>query len=444
MTLQTKPDETSLAYLRRYEAARDGLPGSADWIGALRDTAAEAFAGRGLPTRKVEDWKYTDLAPVRKVAFGDAPADITVTRESLPALLHGRDAQLRMVFVNGRYVPELSTLSDLPDGVRLTNLRQALVDNPALLDDRLGRGLPIDAAPLAALNTAFMEDGVVLLLDDEAILDLPLELLYVGTGGETPPVYHPRNLIVAGKRARVTVIEHHVGLCIGAYFANVATEIVAEDGAIVRHCVTQDESRDAFHVATTHATVGKDALYDSFVFAHGGAVARNEIRVDLAGAGADCRLIGAYLGQGSQVLDNTSVIDHRVADTTSKELYKGVLDGKARGVFQGRIVVHPDAQRTDGQQMNRALLLSDGAEIDSKPELEIFADDVKCAHGATVGELDADALFYLRARGVPEPQARRLLIEAFLGEVIDAVAITGMRLSLEDQVARWMSRRDDR
>ncbi|MEM9683663.1 MAG: Fe-S cluster assembly protein SufD [Pseudomonadota bacterium] len=444
MTLQNKPDQTSIAFVSRYEEARGNLLGAADWIAHLRDDAARSFSGQGLPTRRVEDWKYTDLAKLRGVAFDGAAEPGPVTQASLPALLFGRDSKLRMVFVNGRFDADLSTIGTLPDGVRLMSLREALVSAPELLEGRVGATLPLDDAPLAALNTAFMSDGVVLQLDDGANLAEPLEILAVGTGGEAPPVYHPRNLIIAGKNAHATVVEHHVGLCIGAYFSNIATEIIVDDGAILRHCVVQDESRDAFHIATTHATVGQDAQYDNFAFALGGAVSRNEIRVKLAGAGADCRLSGAYLGRGSQVIDNTSVIEHAVADTTSKELFKGVLDGKARGVFQGKIVVQPDAQRTDGQQMNRALLLSDGAEIDSKPELEIFADDVKCAHGATVGELDSDALFYMRARGVPEAQARRLLIEAFLGEVIDAVALTGMRLSLEDNVSRWMNRKDDR
>jgi Fe-S cluster assembly protein SufD len=440
MTVQTISDDAGRALLEPYQALKPSLPGAgADWLADLRDDGATAFGARGLPTPKVEDWRYTSLAPLARTAFDWHEPDAALDAARLPALVYGRESACRLVLVNGRLRRDLSTLDGLPDGATLLGFAEAAADRPALLHDALGGAGALGDQPFAALNTAFMRDGFVLDLEPGVVMDRPVEVLAVGTGGAQPPVYHPRNLIVAGADSRATVIEHHVGLCIGAYFANVVTEIIARDGAVVRHCKVQDESREAFHIAATNARIGRGAMLDSFAFAIGGRLSRNEIRVTLAEPGAHCRLHGAYLMRGTQHCDNTTVIDHAAPETNSHELYKGVLDDQASGVFQGKIVVQPDSQKIDGHQMNRALLLSDKATINSKPELKIYADDVKCSHGATAGELDDDALFYLRSRGVPEPQARRLLVEAFLNEVIDGIALTGMRLPLEQNVARWMT-----
>ncbi len=441
MTVQTIPDDASRAFLKPYDALKPDLPGAAtDWLAGLRDDGAAAFRQRGFPTHKVEDWRYTSLAPLTRAEFDWHAPDAALDAGQLPALVFGRDSSCRLVLVNGRLRRDLSTVAGLPDGATLMGFAEAAAERPELLRDALGSESPLADQPLTALNTAFMADGFVLHLADGVVLEQPVEILSVGTGGSTPPLYHPRNLIVAGADSRATVIEHHVGLCLGAYFANVVTEIVAGDGSIVRHCKVQDEAREAFHIAATNAHVGRGAMFDSFVFAVGGLLSRNEIRVTLAEPGAHCRLHGAYLMRGRQHCDNTTVIDHAAPETNSHELYKGVLDDEASGVFQGKIVVRPDSQKIDGHQMNRALLLSDKAQINSKPELVIYADDVKCSHGATAGELDDDAMFYLRSRGVPEAQARRLLVEAFLNEVIDGIALAGMRMPLEQNVARWMAR----
>jgi Fe-S cluster assembly protein SufD len=357
----------------------------------------------------------------------------------LRGVTFGREAGNRLVFVNGRLRDDLSSLRQLSRGIELLGLAEALESRPQLVEAHLGRAPGLANHPFAALNAAFAADGYVLHIAPEARSEAPIEILWIGSGADKPPVYHPRNLVVLGKGAHATVIEHHVGLCIGAYFSDSITEIALGEGAVLRHCKVQDESREAFHIAATGAALADGAHYDSFVFSAGARLARNEIHVSLAGRRAHCRLNGAYLGRGEQVVDHTTVIDHVSPETSSRELYKGVLDGRARGVFQGRIAVRADAQKADGQQMNRALLLSDKAEINSKPELEISADDVKCSHGATAGELDDLSLFYLRSRGIPEAEARRLLVEAFLAEVIDAVALAGMRLTLEHNIARWMA-----
>jgi Fe-S cluster assembly protein SufD len=433
----SKLDETSALYLERFRDAEATLPGSdRKWLADLRAAAANDFAQRGLPTPRIEAWKYTNLNALKKVDFSWLPEAAQVDKGSLPALVYGRESQHRLVFVNGAYRADLSDFNALPDAVEVLSFADALTSRPDLLETHLGRlG---GGQPLAALNAALMRDGYVLRIPEGVTVDEPIEVLWVGTGGERPPAYHPRNLILAEAGSRATVIEHHVGLCIGGYFSNVVTEVEVGPGAILRHAKIQDESREAFHIATTNARVDADGLFDSFALLLGGKLSRNEIHVVLDAEGADCRLNGAYLMKGDQHCDTTTFIDHAKPKTTSKELYKGVLDGRARGVFQGKIIVRPGAQQSDGQQMNRALLLSPDAEIDSKPELEIYADDVKCSHGATAGEIDAEQLFYLRARGIPDTQARRLLVEAFLGEVIDGIALAGMRRPLEETVAHWM------
>lgn len=438
------------AYLRNYPVADDGAHGVApEWLQQLRHAGAEQFRARGLPTVRVEAWKYTNLNPLRGQGFAlAANADAPIDRGFLPTLVIGKRPPYRLVFVNGAYRGDLSTISELPAGARLLSLAEAISKYPDLLREKLGRIAPPDASGTLALNTAFAQDGYVLHLAAGISIDDPIEIVFIGAGGAqgAPPVYYPRSLLVAESGSRVTLVEYHLGYAGavgqgGIYFSNAVTEVHAEAGSIVRHCKVQDESLAAFHLASTHAHLGRDARYDNFSFALGARLSRNELHVKLAAPGADCRLNGAYLMHHEQHVDHTLVVDHAAPHTSSKQLYKGVLDDKARGVFQGKIIVRPAAQKADGQQLSRALLLSSQAEIDTKPELEILADDVKCSHGATAGELDESALFYLRARGIPEDQARRLLIEAFLYEVIDGMALSALRMPLEQSVARWMDER---
>jgi Fe-S cluster assembly protein SufD len=438
--MTTLAQTQAAAYLDRYAGGRARAAEAATaWLGGWRRAGADAFRAAGFPTAKTEAWRYTPLAGLLAGEFSiDAPA-APLDAARLKGVVFGREAANRLVFVNGKLRADLSALTRLAPGIELMSFAEALERRPDLVEARAGQAPGLGQHPFGALNAAFAADGFVLALAPGARAEAPIEIVHIGAGAENPPVYHPRNLIVAGAGAHATVIEHHVGLCIGAYFANSVTEIALGEGAVLRHCKVEDEAREAFHIAYTGAALAEGAHYDSFVFSIGGRLARNEIHVALGGRRAQCRLNGAYLARGEQVLDHTTVIDHASPETSSRELYKGVLDGRARGVFQGRITVRPGAQKADGQQMNRALLLSDKAEINSKPELEISADDVKCSHGATAGELDDQSLFYLRSRGIPEAEARRLLVEAFLAEVIDAVALAGMRLTLEHNIARWMA-----
>lgn len=451
---------TDRDFAGRFGAAADGLPGAGlPWLATLRRAGLERFAAGGLPTPRTEDWKYTNLRALEAQEFVPAPMSATVNgveAGALPSLLPQGQAAHRLVFVNGRLRTDLSDAGALPKGVVIAGLADLLEREPALVEPHLGvlgLGLGDDGKsggrPFLALNTAAAGDGYVVFLPDGAELEIPVAIVFASTAADGGPVAcHPRNLIVAGAGSRATVLEQHVQLAGGAgegggggYFANSVTEIVLGEGAALVHLKLQDEGAGAFHIASTEARVAAGASYDNFSLSLGARLARNEIRVRLAGADARCALAGAYLAGGRQHTDTTTVIDHAEPDTASREVYKGVLDGTARAVFQGRITVHPDAQRSDGHQLNRALLLSDGAEIDSKPALEVFADDVKCSHGATVGEIDDEALFYLRTRGVPEAEARAMLVAAFIDEVLEEIADPvlrdGFRARVAGRLAAW-------
>jgi len=427
----------------RYQAVAGALPGgSLPWLAERRQAGIERFQAQGLPTRRIEEWKYTNLDELRRVPFEPAkPVANGISTGTLPTLV---GAEHRLVFVNGHLRRDLCAICMPPQGATISSLSQALATTPELVEAHLGTaraGENGEDAPFIALNDAFHTDGLFLHLKPGVDLDSVIEVIHVSVGQSGPVFQHPRNLIVAEAGAHATVLEHYIGFGQSPTLANAATEVILGEGAGVRHCKVQAEAPEAFHIAMLEAKLAKNAAFDSFYFASGAKLSRNEIRVTLDGEGADCRLFGAYMMKDRQHADHTTFIDHAKPHTTSREVYKGVLDDKARAVFQGLILVRPDAQKIEGHQLNRTLLLSDGAEIDTKPELKIFADDVKCSHGATAGELDGDALFYLRSRGIPENEARGLLVEAFLHEVIDGIAMSGLREPLGDRVARWMGTR---
>lgn len=426
-------------FIEQYAACKAGLPGAAmPWLCDLREAGIERFASLGLPGPRAESWKYTNLNPLRKVNFTPT-AGGAVSIDELPSLFPHGGSGHRLVFVEGRFRAEHSTLGALPEGVRIGSLAEALERDPEGIAAHLGRIGTAEDQAMLALNTAMMGDGLLLHIARGVTIDLPIEVVFVGAGGPTPLSYHPRNLIVLEPNSRATIVEHHAGLGAGVYFANTGTEIQIGEGAALHHYKVQEESPLAFHVATTQAHLERDAVYDSFTLTTGARLSRNEISVRLAGTGADCHLNGAYLLRGGQHGDTTTVIDHLAERTTCHEVFKGVVDDSARAVFQGRIVVHPGAQKANGHQLSKALLLSDRAEVDTKPELEIYADDVKCSHGATTGDLDHDALFYLRSRGIPEETARHMLIEAFLADTINQIAAEGLCPALMASVGHWLS-----
>ena len=426
------------AFVEDFAARKAGLPGAGlPWLAELRAAGLERFQSLGWPTPRTEDWKYTSLRPLEKVAF-EAPGNGAVGIDRLPSLLPAGAGEHRLVFVNGRFRADISALGGLPEGATLTSLAAQLEESPEALAETLGRVGVGERQPLLALNTAMMGDGLLLRVGRGVALEAPIEVIFIAAAADRALAFHPRNLIVLEPGSRAVVIEHHLGIGQTPTFANTATEIDLGEGAVLRHYKMQAEGPEAFHINTLHARVGRDAHYDAFGMSLGGRLSRNEICVGLDGQGADCHLNGAYLMRGRQHCDNTTVIEHLVPHTSCREVFKGVLDDAARAVFRGRIVVHRDAQKSDGHQLSKVLLLSDKAEIDAKPELEIYADDVLCSHGATVGDLDHDALFYLRARGLPEARARNLLIEAFLTETIETITVEDLRPAFLASIADWL------
>lgn len=428
---------TAVSFLDGGLSGNRALPGDGlDWLKARREAGAERFGKLGLPTQKLESWKYTRLRPLDDTAYtpiADA-ADATEVKD-LPSI---GDVAGRLVFVNGRLRQDLSDVNDLPEGVRFGSLEDALAENPEWAEKHIGSVVDDTDQAMLALNDAMMDSGFVLHVAKGVALTKPLEVIYVGGLTEQPAAYFPRNLIVLDANAQATLVKHHIGRGVGAYFANAATEIDVADGAILKHYKVQAESMQATHVTTEHARVGRDATYECFQLSIGGLLSRTEARITLAGEGAHCGFNGAYMMRGNEHCDNTSYIDMAVPHTTCKQVYKGVLDDEARAVFQGKINVARDAQKADGRMLNKTLLLSDSAEIDTKPELEIYADDVQCAHGATTGQLDQTALFYLRSRGIPEALARNMLVQSFLGDALDEITDEHVREVFMDRVVHWL------
>jgi len=431
-------DATPSTYEDRFLARRGDLPGAGiAWIDSLRARAAAGFAANGLPTTRNEAWKYTNLNALRPLLLADAVAPVQASVDRVNGLLPATDAW-RAVFVDGRYRADLSDLDDLPAGLRIRALAEALVGGSDVLEAMLGGDEIADAAPMLQLNTAFMTDGAVIELDKGAEIERPLELIFASTGGSA--THAVRNIVIAGANSRLDLVETYIGLADGGDITSAVTQVQCHDGARLRRVKLQDDAPDAFHLGHLVADIGKDATFQNFELSKGARLSRSEAHAHLMARGADLRLDGAYLMRGKQHCDHTTTINHVAGDTNSQEVFKGVLDDAARAVFQGKIVVRPDAQRINGHQLNKTLLLSDKAEIDTKPELEIFADDVKCSHGATAGELDEDALFYLRSRGIPHDEARGMLIESFLGEAIEPIGNEVIRTAIGDRARSWFGR----
>jgi len=436
--------ETTRLYVDQFRKVAETLPGAGlPWLEELRANGLDVFSRTGLPTPRNESWKYTNLRPLEKLTFRPASPGTAAlpALDALPSVAPGTSH--RLVFVNGHFCPGLSATGRLPGGVVLRSLAEALRDDPEMVAEHLGRTATLDTHPLLALNLAFLDDGAVLRLPRGAAVEDPIELVFLGSGGDLPIAWHPRLLVIAEDNAEATLVEHHVGLDGGVYFSNMAAELYLGQGARLRHYKIQREAETAFHLTTATTRLGRDACYDSFILNMGARLSRHEARSVLEGTGVTCRVSGAYAVRGQQHTDLTTLIDHAHPHGTSREVVKGVIDGQARAVFQGKIIVRPGAQKTDGHQLNRALLLSDQAEVDSKPELEIYADDVKCSHGATAGELDDDALFYLRARGVPLERARGLLVAAFLDEVLEEIGHDATRAHFLDRVQSWLGARGE-
>jgi Fe-S cluster assembly protein SufD len=361
-----------------------------------------------------------------------------MTEETLGSFLYA-DAPSRLVVINGRFSPELSRTGKLPPGMRFGSLATAIAEEGDIVARFLGQLADFGTRPFAALNTAFLQDGAFVYIPEGAVLESPLQLMFVSSS-ETPVMSHPRSLIIAGAESQARLVETYVGPRGEAGFTNAVTEVFAGENAVVDHHKVQEESVAAFHIASMHAHLSRSSNFSSHSFTLGGRIVRNDVITTLDGDGAECTLNGLYLADGDRLVDNHTIIDHAKPHCSSHEIYKGILGGRARAIFNGKIIVRQDAQKTDAKQTNRALLLTDDASINTKPQLEIFADDVKCTHGAAIGQLDEDALFYLRARGLTLAEARDMLIHAFAGDILDRVRIEPLRRALEAELYAQLAR----
>ena len=422
------------AFLQEFEA-RSGTATAdgPEWLEPVRRAAMERFARTGFPGARDEEWRFTPVGPIAQGTWRPAAGGAgELTREQLAPFLFGHADWTTLVFVNGVFSEGLSAVGELPAGVRVVSLAEALRSDGALLQAHLTRHAPVEGSPFTALNTAFLSEGGVVHVGAGVDLVAPVHLLYVTTGEGGGAVAHPRNVIVVERGARASVIESYVTLAPGqGYWTNPVTEVAVGPGAWLEHTRIQRESESAQHVGLTHVDQQRDSHYRSFSLAMGAALARHNLHVRLNDENIETLMYGLYVTRGEQVADNHTAIYHDQPNCRSWEVYKGILDGRSRAVFNGKVFVRPEAQKTDAKQTNRNLLLSDGARVDTKPQLEIFADDVKCTHGATVGRLDEVARFYARSRGIPADAADRLLTYAFAAEVVEEVALAPVREELD-------------
>jgi Fe-S cluster assembly protein SufD len=420
-------------YLETFERFEEQAKRPA-WVFPLRKAGIARFAELGFPTLQQEDWRFTNVAPIAKLPFKPVfqVSPDSLTREAVAEFTFGSLAARRLVFVNGHYVAELSSApGPQPQGVIVESLAAALAGDSGLIKEHLARYPEGEDNPFAALNAAFFQDGGLVYVPAGQHLETPVHLLFISTSKEAGAAAQPRNLIIAEKGSQATVLESYVSTVEGSYFTNAVTELILGEGAVVEHVKFQDESRNAYHVAAIHAHLGRSCNFISHSIATGARLSRNTIRTALAGEGIECILNGLYLTRGDQLADHHMVVEHAQPHCNSHEYYNGILAGRSRGVFHGRILVQRAAQKTDAKQTNKNLLLSEDATVDTKPQLEIYADDVKCTHGATVGQLNEESIFYLRARGIGAETARRMLIHAFAGEIIERVRHAPAREELD-------------
>ncbi len=424
----TQPGTAVDHYVGTFESLDHAEAGGAS---ELRRRAMDRFAGLGFPTMKNEDWHYTSVAPIATRSFNRTASPTSLSAGELDQYLFDSPDWTRLVFVDGWLAPELSSVHDHA-GVRINGLSSMLREGGNV--PQLGTIADHETVAFTALNTALMQDGAVITVAGNVEVAQPIHLVFLSAHPVPQAASFPRNLVVLEKGARATVIESYVGLRDESYLTVSVTEIALGEGARLEHIKVQNESAGAFHVATIQARQERDSELHSFSYASGAELSRTNVNTLLDGPGSSCTMNGMYMVSGSQHVDHQTSIEHAQPNTTSREIYKGILDGHSHGVFNGKVYVRPEAQKTDGKQSNNNLLLSDHARVDTKPQLEIFADDVKCTHGATVGRLDEVALFYMKSRGLDAEQARTLLIYAFAADVLEEITVKPVRDALEAAV----------
>ena len=406
------------------------------WLRELRQEAFARFCQAGFPTTHQEDWRFTNVSALARIPFELATGERVRSEELEPFRLEGALCQL--VFVNGHFQREVSSLGNLPAGIKIGSLAEEIDRNPEGVRAHFARYLNTQRDPFCALNTALAQDGAYVDIPKGTVVEKPISVLFVSTSSAKPRMSHPRNLIVAHDETQVTIVEDYVSLGETTAFSNTATELVAGENAVLSHYMIVREHDQTFNFSTLRLEQRRSANVASHSVLLGGGLVRNNVHPVLAGEGGECLINGLFIGNGQQHLDNYMLVEHRSAHSSSRQFYNGILDDRAHGVFHGRIIVHQNAQKTDAKQTNRNLLLSDDARIDTKPQLEIYADDVKCTHGATIGQIEGNALFYLRSRGIDERSARQMLLLAFAGECLDRMAVGPARDHVEHLIHDYL------
>jgi len=429
--------EAAAPYVQAFEEwSGNGVSGDPSWLQERRLRGITRFAELGFPTTRQEEWRFTDVKAIARTEFTRAE-DVPVYQWD--HLLLGGERFHYAVFVNGRFAEALSSTNDLPDGVRIGSLREVLAADPGLIEQHLGRYASTDRSAFTALNTAFLGDGAVVYLPERTVLDRPIQLLFLSASGERPTVNYPRSLLIMSREAQAAVVESYATIGQGRHWTNAVTEVVLGEKARLDTVRIQRESIRAYHTAVTHSHQTRDSVYSFVTFTFGARLSRHDVDATLDGEGAECILDGLSLLRGQQHADYHTTLEHAQPNCNSWEYFNGVFDDRAHGVFNGRIIVRPGAQKTDSKQTNNGLLLSERARADSQPQLEIYADDVKCTHGATLGPIDDDHMFYLRSRGLTDADARAILTYGFASEILRAVPVESLRADLDQLVHGWLS-----
>jgi Fe-S cluster assembly protein SufD len=432
-----RPHDPVLATFDEFDRAGQGTTPS--WLQALRKGGIAHFAEIGFPNTSHEEWRFTNVAPIAKTAWTVSDSPGKATEKDVLTNMFPDVPGKRIVFVDGRFSRELSS-QEIPlgpqaiTGLRIQSIYDAVRSTNPLVMHSLARYARYDQNSFVALNTAFVNDGAVVIAPARFLAPEPVYILYISTAAKPNTATHPRTLVIAQRDSQLKVIEHYVTLGSATCFTNAVTEIILEESAVVEHCKVQDESLNAFHIATIQTQQAARSNLISHSISIGGAITRNNINCALDGERLECTLNGLYIGRESQVVDHHTAIFHNKPNCNSHEFYHGILDGRSQGVFNGKIFVRPEAQKTDAKQTNRNLLLSDDATMNTKPQLEIFADDVKCTHGATIGQLDPESIFYLRARGIGLEVARKMLLHAFASEIVNRISIESIRERLDSKL----------
>ena len=424
-------------FIKNFETFEDKLNGEkTPELHRIRKEALKNFSDLSLPTLKDEEWRYTNISPLLKYNFTLPSEDLKISDELVNKFLFADMQSNKLIFINGKFSKEKSKLLNLPEGTVAGSISDAIKNNPEIIEKHFGKYASYNNQIFTALSTAYTKDGAFVYVPNGKMVENPIHIIFITTASEDKIITQPRNLFVASENSQVTIIEHYVSENDSIYFTNAVTEIVAEDNAVVDHYKLQEESVNAFHIARVEIDQEPSSNFTSHSISTGGAITRNDINALFNGEGGECTLNGLFLLEDKQLFDAHTLIDHANPLCNSHEHYKGILDDSSRGVFNGKVLVRQDAQKTNAFQQNNNILLSNNALVNTKPQLEIFADDVKCSHGATIGQIDEDARFYLKSRGIGEEAANAILMHAFASDVIKSMKIKSVRNYLEDILSK--------